>query len=85
MTGESYGVSGVAYIDLTWYSFSSHKGRYLPIFASEVYDQNTQLVKEGRTPINLKSVMIGNGGTSVCTSSVYGILRILTDRPPKSS
>lgn len=45
----------------------SYGGRYPPLFASAVYDQNTQLVKEGREPINLRSVMIGNGGTSLCT------------------
>jgi len=45
----------------------SYGGRYPPLFASAVYDQNTQLVKEGREPINLKSVMIGNGRTSLCT------------------
>jgi hypothetical protein len=35
------------------------QGRYLPLFASAVYDQNTRLVAAGMTPINLQSVMIG--------------------------
>ncbi|CAA7266378.1 unnamed protein product [Cyclocybe aegerita] len=42
-------------------SGESYGGRYLPIFASEIYDQNTKLVAAGLTPINLTSVMIGNG------------------------
>ncbi|KAI3611465.1 carboxypeptidase y precursor [Moniliophthora roreri] len=41
----------------------SYGGRYLPLFASGVYDQNAALVEAGLTPINLASVMIGNGLT----------------------
>ncbi|KAE9394304.1 alpha/beta-hydrolase [Gymnopus androsaceus JB14] len=41
----------------------SYAGRYLPLFASAVYDQNRALVDAGMTPINLTSVMIGNGIT----------------------
>ncbi|KAJ3521507.1 hypothetical protein NM688_g9008 [Phlebia brevispora] len=41
----------------------SYGGRYIPVFASEVYDQNAKLIKAGITPINLESVMIGNGCT----------------------
>lgn len=52
----------------------SYGGRYLPVFASAVYDHNAKIVAEGRTPINLKSVMIGNGGTSLCMS---GLVRLL--------
>lgn len=44
------------------------QGRYLPVFASEIYDQNQVAVAEGRTAINLKSVMIGNGITDISTS-----------------
>ncbi|RDB27300.1 Carboxypeptidase Y [Hypsizygus marmoreus] len=44
-------------------SGESYGGRYLPLFASAVYDQNTKLVEQGLTPINLTSVMIGNGMT----------------------
>ncbi|KAF5353368.1 hypothetical protein D9756_007864 [Leucocoprinus leucothites] len=43
-------------------------GRYVPVFASEVYDQNTRLVESGLTPINLQSVMIGNGITDFATT-----------------
>ncbi|KAH0831837.1 serine carboxypeptidase [Lanmaoa asiatica] len=39
----------------------SYGGRYIPVFAAEVYDQNAKLVAAGLTPINLQSVMIGNG------------------------
>jgi hypothetical protein len=35
------------------------QGRYILVFASEVYDQNTYLVEVGLTPINLTSVMVG--------------------------
>ncbi|KAI5118997.1 hypothetical protein M0805_004407 [Coniferiporia weirii] len=41
----------------------SYGGRYIPVFASAIYDQNAKLVEAGLTPINLKSVMIGNGWT----------------------
>lgn len=37
----------------------SFGGRYIPLFASAVYDQNAKLSAAGLTPINLKSVMIG--------------------------
>ncbi|KAF4618822.1 hypothetical protein D9613_010084 [Agrocybe pediades] len=43
----------------------SYGGHYIPVFAAEVYDQNKKLVEEGMTPINLKSIMIGNGVTDV--------------------
>ncbi|KAJ7323615.1 serine carboxypeptidase [Mycena albidolilacea] len=48
ITGESYGVC---------------RGRYVPVFAAEVYDQNARLAAAGYTPINLTSIMIGNGIT----------------------
>ncbi|KAJ7612594.1 serine carboxypeptidase [Roridomyces roridus] len=41
----------------------SYGGRYVPVFAAEVYDQNAKLLTEGFAPINLESVMIGNGIT----------------------
>ncbi|KAK7008063.1 carboxypeptidase [Favolaschia claudopus] len=41
----------------------SYGGRYVPVFAAEVYDQNAKLTAAGYTPINLTSVMIGNGIT----------------------
>ncbi|KAJ3753039.1 serine carboxypeptidase [Lentinula raphanica] len=45
----------------------SYGGRYLPLFASAVYDQNALLIDAGMTPINLTSVMIGNGMTDYYT------------------
>ncbi|RSH85597.1 hypothetical protein EHS25_003736 [Saitozyma podzolica] len=41
----------------------SYGGRYLPLFASAVVDGNKALIKEKKTPINLQSVLIGNGIT----------------------
>ncbi|KAG6864720.1 hypothetical protein C0991_007673 [Blastosporella zonata] len=37
----------------------SYGGRYIPLFAAEVYDQNARLVEAGMTPINLTSAIIG--------------------------
>ncbi|KAH7919224.1 alpha/beta-hydrolase [Leucogyrophana mollusca] len=45
----------------------SYGGKYIPIFASEVFDQNAKLTAAGLTPINLQSVMIGNGMTDYFT------------------
>ncbi|CAD6587184.1 MAG: hypothetical protein TREMPRED_004679 [Tremellales sp. Tagirdzhanova-0007] len=76
VTTEMAAIDIAAFIDIFFDTFKeyqglpfhmtgeSYGGRYLPVFASEVFDQNARLVKQGRTPINLKSVMIGNGGTS---------------------
>lgn len=44
----------------------SYGGRYLPVFASAVHDNNKKLIANKKEPINLKSVMIGNGITSFC-------------------
>lgn len=44
----------------------SYGGRYLPIFASAVHDNNAKLVANKKEPVNLRSVMIGNGITSSC-------------------
>jgi cathepsin A (carboxypeptidase C) len=38
---------------------SDAQGRYIPVFASAIYDNNRALVKAGKEPINLQSVMIG--------------------------
>jgi hypothetical protein len=35
------------------------QGRYIPLFASAVYDQNAVLVRKSLTPINLTSAIIG--------------------------
>ncbi|KAJ7189724.1 serine carboxypeptidase [Mycena pura] len=43
----------------------SYGGRYLPVYAAAVYDQNPLLIEAGIPPINLTSVMIGNGMTDV--------------------
>ena len=66
MAGESYGVSlfiflntGLSLIQLILFLFKLEQGRYIPVFAAEIYDQNTKLVDAGLTPINLTSVMIG--------------------------
>ncbi|KAJ7659263.1 serine carboxypeptidase [Mycena polygramma] len=48
-------------------SGESYAGRYLPVFAAAVYDQNLRLIKAGIPPINLTSVLIGNGMTDVPT------------------
>ncbi|KAJ6546835.1 serine carboxypeptidase [Mycena capillaripes] len=39
----------------------SYGGRYVPLFAAEVYDQNRHLIQLGMTPVNLVSALIGNG------------------------
>ncbi|KLO15312.1 alpha/beta-hydrolase [Schizopora paradoxa] len=41
----------------------SYAGRYLPLFGAAIYDQNAELQSKGLTPVNLKSVAIGNGAT----------------------
>ncbi|KAJ7481666.1 Alpha/Beta hydrolase protein [Mycena latifolia] len=48
-------------------SGESYGGRYLPVFASEIYDQNQRALAEGRAPLNLQSVIIGNGITDIST------------------
>jgi carboxypeptidase C (cathepsin A) len=45
----------------------SYGGRYVPVFAAAVWDQNSELVKAGIEPINLTSIMLGNGMTDVET------------------
>ncbi|KZO98288.1 serine carboxypeptidase [Calocera viscosa TUFC12733] len=42
---------------------SSYGGRYVPVFASEIYDMNKGAEAKGFTPINLKSIIIGDGIT----------------------
>ncbi|TFK43077.1 Alpha/Beta hydrolase protein [Crucibulum laeve] len=48
-------------------SGESYGGRYLPVFASEIYDQNQLAMEEGRPTLNLQSVLIGNGITDIST------------------
>ncbi|VDB85103.1 unnamed protein product [Peniophora sp. CBMAI 1063] len=54
----------------------SYGGRYIPLFAVVVYDQNALLTSAGLTPINLTSIMIGNGATEPLTAltSYYDML-----------
>jgi carboxypeptidase C (cathepsin A) len=54
LTGRPFHMSG-----------ESYGGRYLPVFASEIVDQNSAAKAQGRheAVINLKSVIIGNGNT----------------------
>lgn len=47
----------------------SFKGRYLPVFAAEIYDGNARLVEKGVTPVNLKSILIGKLSLGRCTSA----------------
>ncbi|KAL5531735.1 hypothetical protein ACEPAG_4612 [Sanghuangporus baumii] len=48
-------------------SGESYGGRYLPVFASEIVDQNAIAKAEGRDTLNLQSVLIGNGVTDIST------------------
>jgi len=41
----------------------SYAGRFIPVIASEIYDQNLRLVEAGMSPVNLSSIMLGNGLT----------------------
>jgi cathepsin A (carboxypeptidase C) len=78
MAGESYGVSrvesclslalGCAGFVTPSILMHTCQGRYLPLFASAVVDGNKALIKEKKTPINLQSVLIGNGITDFCGS-----------------
>ncbi|OBZ78169.1 Carboxypeptidase Y [Grifola frondosa] len=43
----------------------SYGGRYIPLFASTIYDQNARLIEAGMSTVNLTSIMIGNGCTDV--------------------
>ncbi|KIY70685.1 serine carboxypeptidase [Cylindrobasidium torrendii FP15055 ss-10] len=62
----------------------SYGGRYLPVFAAAVYDNNAVLVKGGATPVNLTSVMIGNGITDPFTLilSYYDMVCTAASVPP---
>jgi len=62
----------------------SYGGRYIPLFASEIYDQNAQLKAAGMPPVNLASVMIGNGCTdwSGMTASYFDMQCRPMSQPP---
>ncbi|KAI0056758.1 alpha/beta-hydrolase [Artomyces pyxidatus] len=78
-TSEEAALDIAAFLAIFFENFSSFKGRafhmagesyagrYIPLFASAVYDQNAQLLARGLTPINLTSAMIGNGWTDINT------------------
>ena len=63
LAGESYGVSLLlsTFLHPRSDSLNVFQGRYLPAFASYVYDQNQVAKEEGRDTLNLTSVLIGNG------------------------
>ncbi|KAF8919272.1 Alpha/Beta hydrolase protein [Mucidula mucida] len=65
-------------------SGESYGGRFLPVYASAIYDQNAYLGKHFMTPINLTSVLIGNGMTDYITMllSYYDILCTGASLPP---
>ncbi|TEB20364.1 serine carboxypeptidase [Coprinellus micaceus] len=65
-------------------SGESYGGRYIPVYAAAVYDQNKELLKKGLTPINLNSVMIGNGYTDFYTMmlSYYDMVCTPATVPP---
>ncbi|KAH7106100.1 serine carboxypeptidase [Auriculariales sp. MPI-PUGE-AT-0066] len=60
-------------------SGESYAGRYLPIFASEVVDQNILAQAQGRTPINLQSLIIGNGFTDFLLKDLARIEMLCTN------
>lgn len=45
----------------------SYAGRYLPVFASEIYDNNQVALAQNREVVNLQSILIGNGITDIST------------------
>ncbi|KAH9843002.1 Alpha/Beta hydrolase protein [Rhodofomes roseus] len=62
----------------------SFGGRYVPLFAAAVLDQNARLVEYGIPPVNLASVMIGNGLTNYLDmlQSYYDIMCTPASLPP---
>ncbi|KZT24376.1 serine carboxypeptidase [Neolentinus lepideus HHB14362 ss-1] len=62
----------------------SYAGRMVPVFASEIYDQNARLLRDGLTPINLTSIMLGNGQTDIfsMTLSFYDMTCTAASLPP---
>ncbi|KAG8884914.1 hypothetical protein FRB99_004497, partial [Tulasnella sp. 403] len=68
-------------------SGESYGGRYLPVFASEIVDNNRKAVEAGYEPINLQSVLIGNGFTEIYTmwESYYDLQCKNASYPPVQS
>ncbi|KAJ7253357.1 serine carboxypeptidase [Mycena haematopus] len=65
----------------------SYGGRYVPLFAAEVYDQNRHLVQQGMTPLNLVSAIIGNGCSDIyhTITSYYDMQCTSSAGPPIQS
>ncbi|KAG5734170.1 Carboxypeptidase Y [Termitomyces sp. T112] len=95
-TSEDAAVDVAAFVAIFFENFSKFKGRafhmagesyggrYIPLFASQVYDQNARLVDMGLTPINLTSAIIGNGWTDVLSMilSYYDMMCTAASVPP---
>ncbi|KZS92408.1 alpha/beta-hydrolase [Sistotremastrum niveocremeum HHB9708] len=60
----------------------SYGGRYIPAFAAAIYDSNKKLNLSGLTPINLKSILIGNGFMDIMTPSYYDFMCTPTSVEP---
>ncbi|KAJ7348936.1 serine carboxypeptidase [Mycena albidolilacea] len=65
----------------------SYGGRYVPLFAAEVYDQNRYLVQQGMAPLNLVSAIIGNGCSDIyhTITSYYDMQCSTSAGPPIQS
>ncbi|KAJ7063682.1 serine carboxypeptidase [Mycena amicta] len=67
----------------------SYGGRYVPLFASQVHDNNKRAVQLGIAPVNLISAIIGNGCSDIfhATTSYYEMQCSITspDVPPIQS
>jgi len=65
----------------------SYGGRYIPVYATAIHEQNAKLIEAGLTPIHLKSVMIGNGCTDQVNmmQSYYNMQCENKSQPPVSS
>ncbi|KAH7098183.1 peptidase S10, serine carboxypeptidase [Auriculariales sp. MPI-PUGE-AT-0066] len=63
---------------------SSYGGRYIPVYASAIYDANRLAAAQGRTPINLQSILLGNGITdsSSMASTYYDMSCTNASLPP---
>ncbi|EIN13363.1 serine carboxypeptidase, partial [Punctularia strigosozonata HHB-11173 SS5] len=62
----------------------SYAGRMMPVFGSVIYDMNSKLVEAGLTPINLTSIMLGNGLTDIYESTIarYDMMCTSVSVPP---
>lgn len=50
---------------------ATNQGRYIPTYASEIYDQNAKLESLDIAPINLSSIMIGLPIRNLYTSCLF--------------